>query len=229
MHNRSRLYRCVHIHVLVTHCLVTHYGQTVGFCSNAHAGPTTDTSAAPGASELTTKELRQLLTKANKGDKQAFATVCRVPGTAWFWEESGNVAYQAQESMLIGFMGADALVVHEAQRRKCAALRRDLAGTAPTPMETLLVDRVVLCWLHLHCVEALYAQHMSTFSLMQHAFYLRRLAMAQRRYLAAITALAQVRRLQVPAVQVNIAREQLNVAAIAPAHVDQARVSRTAR
>ena len=45
-------------------------------------------------------------------------------------------------------------------------------------------------------------------------FYQRRLSLAQSRYLSAIRTLAQVRRLQVPAVQVNIAREQLNVAAL---------------
>jgi hypothetical protein len=42
--------------------------------------------------------------------------------------------------------------------------------------------------------------------------------MAQSRFLPAIRTLAQVRRLQVPAVQVNIAEQQLNVAAITPAH-----------
>lgn len=139
------------------------------------------------------------------------------------------MAYQAQEAMLTGFLGEEALLTHEAQRRKCAALRRDLEGPTPTSIERLLVDRVVLCWLHLHYAEALYAQNMMQLSLMQHDFYQRRLSMVQRRYLAAITALAQVRRLQTPNVQVNIAEQQLNVAAIAPAHVDQARAQRTVR
>ena len=131
------------------------------------------------------------------------------------------MAYQAQEAMLTGFLGKEALLTHEGQRRKCAALRRELEGAAPTPIETLLVDRIVLCWLHLHAAETLYAQNMKHLTLLQHDFYQRRLSMVQRRYLAAITALAQVRRLQVPAVQVNIAREQLNVAAITPAHPQQ--------
>ena len=147
----------------------------------------TDTTAAHGASEPTPKELHQLLNKANKGDKQAFDSLCtRLDGNAWFWEQAGNMAYQAQETMLIGFLGAEALLTHDAQRRKCAALRRELEGPAPTPIERLLVDRVVLCWLHLHYIEALYAQNMMQLSLMQHDFYQRRLSMAQRRYLAAI-------------------------------------------
>jgi len=175
---------------------------------------TTDTTAATGASALSPKAVRQLLNKANKGNKQAFATVCRLPGDVWFWEESGNMAYQAQEACLKAFFGKEALLTQEAQRRKCAALRRELAGESPTPLETLLVDRIVLSGLHLHYAEALYAQHLETFSLKQNEFYQRRLSLAQNRYLSAIRMLAQVRRLQVPAVQVNIAREQLNVAAL---------------
>ena len=209
------------------------HGGTQAVPSSTPTSPstaTTDTTAAPGASELTPKELRQLLNKANKGDKQAFDYLCtRLDGAAWFWEKAGNMAYQAQEAMLIGFLGADALLTHEAQRRKCAALRWELEGPAPTPIERLLVDRVVLCWLHLHYAEARYAQNMMQLSLMQHDFYQRRLSMAQRRYLAAITALAQVRRLQVPAVQVNIAEQQLNVAAITPVHPHQKHAERTAR
>jgi len=175
---------------------------------------TTDTTAATGASALSPKAVRQLLNKANKGNKQAFATVCRLPGDVWFWEESGNMAYQAQEACLKAFFGKEALLTQEAQRRKCAALRRELAGESPTPLETLLVDRIVLSGLHLHYAEALYAQHLETFSLKQNEFYQRRLSLAQNRYLSAIRTLAQVRRLQVPAVQVNIAREQLNVATL---------------
>ena len=125
------------------------------------------------------------------------------------------MAYQAQECCLKAFFGKEALLTQEAQRRKCAALRRELAGEHPTPLKTLLVDRIVLSGLHLYYAEALYAQHLETFSLKQHEFYQWRLSLAQSRYLAAIRTLAQVKRLQAPAVQVNIAREQLNVAAIA--------------
>jgi hypothetical protein len=160
--------------------------------------------------------MRQLLNKANKGSKQAFEALCtRWDPTAWFWEEAGNMAYQAQVCGLKAFFGPKALLTQEAQRRKCAALRRELAGEHPTPLETLLVDRIVLSGLHLHYAEALYAQHLETFSLKQNEFYQRRLSLAQSRYLSAIRTLAQVRRLQVPAVQVNIAKEQINLAAMA--------------
>jgi hypothetical protein len=76
----------------------------------------------------------------------------------------------------------------------------------------------VLCWLHLHYAENIYVQAMHELTITQATFHRRRLSLAQSRYLSAIRTLAQVRRLQVPAVQVNIAREQVNVAAITPAH-----------
>ena len=178
---------------------------------------TTDTTAEPGASALSPQEVRQLLNKADKGNKQALDALCtRVERTAWFWEWAGNMATQVQEALLTEYPGKEALLTHEAQKRRCAALRRDLAGAAPTPIETLLVDRIVLCWLHLHLVEALYAQNMQKLSIQQLDFHERRVSLAQRRYLSAIRTLAQVRRLQVPAVQVNIAGQQLNVAAISP-------------
>ncbi len=45
-------------------------------------------------------------------------------------------------------------------------------------------------------------------------FHQQRIERAQRRYLAAIKALAQVRKLGVPAVQVNIGDKQINVAGV---------------
>jgi hypothetical protein len=61
-----------------------------------------------------------------------------------------------------------------------------------------------------------YAQNAGEFSLTQATYHQHRISMAHSRYLSSIRTLAQVRRLQLPSVQVNIAREQLNVAAIVP-------------
>jgi len=196
-------------------------GGTIAASSSTHGSSptaTTDTTAAPGASVLSPQDIRQLITKANKGNEQALDTLCAtVEDTAPLWKQF-NMPTQALESLLKAFFGPDALLTHEAQRRQCAALRRELEGPAPTPIERLLVSRIVLCWLHLYCVEAIYGHGIEQgLSITQHDFHQRRLSQAQSRYLAAIRTLSQVRRLQAPAVQVNIAREQVNVAAIAPA------------
>ena len=134
---------------------------------------------------LSPKELRQLITKANKGNEQALETLCAtVEDTAPLWKQF-NMPTQALESLLKAFFGPDALLTHEAQRRQCAALRRELEGPAPTPIERLLVSRIVLCWLHVYCVEAIYGRAIEQqLSVAQHDFHLRRLSHAQSRYLA---------------------------------------------
>jgi hypothetical protein len=93
--------------------------------------------------------------------------------------------------------------------RKYAALTKELAGPQPSPLERLLVERIVICWLQLYYADTLYAQHMEDLSFQQAEFHQQRISKAQARYLAAIRTLAQVRRLGVPAVQVNIGQQQV--------------------
>jgi hypothetical protein len=70
---------------------------------------------------------------------------------------------------------------------------------------------------------------MQDYSLTQAVFHQHRITAAHNRYLSAIRTLAHVRRLQAPHVQVNIAEQQLNVAAIASAQPHQQHTERTAR
>ncbi len=80
------------------------------------------------------------------------------------------------------------------------------------PLERLLIDRVLTGWLHLHYAEALYVQRNGALTPAACEYHQRTIGRAQRRYLAAVKALAQVRRLRVPAVQVNIGEKQVNIA-----------------
>jgi len=73
-------------------------------------------------------------------------------------------------------------------------------GPPPTPLERLLVERIVLCWLHLYYTETLYVANLEQLPLRQDAFYQQRISMAQARYLSAIRTLAQLRRLGIPTV-----------------------------
>ena len=92
------------------------------------------------------------------------------------------------------------------------AMGQELSGPEPSPLERLLVERIVMCWLHLYYAEAIYIQSMSELTLRQAEFHQKRITLAHNRYLSAIRTLAQVRRLGVPAVQVNIGEQQVNVA-----------------
>jgi hypothetical protein len=96
---------------------------------------------------------------------------------------------------------------------RATRLRRALLGDVSTPLERLLVEQIAVCSLQVQIAEAKYIDVMngsSTFAKAQ--FYADMQDRAQRRYLAAIKALAQIRRLQLPAVaQLNVATNQVNL------------------
>jgi hypothetical protein len=170
-----------------------------------------------GASVPDAAQLRKLIDQANKGNTQAYDQIrALLPTVTAQWAHLGDMAANAREQFIKVASGEKALFTQELFRRQCATLTRELAGTNPTPLERLLVDRIVLCWLHLHYAENIYVQAMHELTITQATYHQRRLSLAQSRYLSAIRTLAQVRRLQVPAVQINVAEQQLNVAAITP-------------
>ena len=121
----------------------------------------------------------------------------------------GDLAREAELTLIGKFSGKN-LLFKESLRRKLELLRAEVAGPNPTPLESLLVERVVTTWLHLHHLEMTYAGKESM-SLDLATYYQRSISSAQKRYLAAIKALALVRKLALPALQINIARKQVNV------------------
>jgi hypothetical protein len=98
------------------------------------------------------------------------------------------------------------LVAREALLRKLELMRSQLAGTDPTPLERLLVDRVLIGWLALHEAEVGY-ERAGSLTIAQADFYRRRLDSLHRRFLSAIRTLATVRRLAVPILRVNLAEK----------------------
>ncbi len=108
-------------------------------------------------------------------------------------------------------------IVREIVANEARDKRKALAGPNPTPLEALLVERIVACHLQVSHYERLIASSArSSIGLDQAAWLHKKADMANRRYLSSIKTLAQVRRLQVPlSLQVNIAAQggqQVNVA-----------------
>lgn len=91
-------------------------------------------------------------------------------------------------------------------------LPRELARPGDGELERLLVQQVALAWLKLAYVEYYHARSLldGSLTIAQAEFRERRLSAAQRRYLRAIETLARVRRLNLPALQVNIGAQQVN-------------------
>lgn len=179
------------------------------------AEPNTKTAAPPAKPrgwERTTADLNATIRKAEKGDAAALTEVREMlarPGTADIL--CGNAAKEALRLLVKAYAGENP-VATEATDRKLTELRSELSGSAPTALEKLLVERVLATWLHLHTLERGYAGRESV-SLAVGAYYQKCLTAAQKRYLAAIKGLADVRKLALPALQVNIAKKQVNVAA----------------
>ncbi len=89
-------------------------------------------------------------------------------------------------------------------------LFKDVAGKNPTPLEKLLAERIVTCWLDVQLLEARWASAQEvTFE--RGEYFSRMLDRAHSRYLSAIKVLAQVRRLSVPLIQLNVADKQINM------------------
>lgn len=171
-------------------------------------------------------ELWTLVRRAERGDKSAMPAVRKaMDASPALVEHLGDVATQVENTLLRN-MTAKALAFREAVERKMARMRADLAGPDASPLEQLLAARIALCWLSLHDAELRFAQA-SDLTISQAKYWQLQISACHKRYLSAIKTLAVVRKLAVPAVQVNIARRQVNVLA-APASGEPVRATRPA-
>jgi hypothetical protein len=148
--------------------------------------------------------------RAEAGDESSLPALRQLlDGSPALVEVLGNLAYQV-EATLLGNAAGKSLAFREAATRKMTALRKELAGPDSSPLEHLLADRIALCWLAVHDAEVRFAQA-KDLTIKQAEFWQKRIDASHRRYLSAVKALATIRKLTVPAVQVNIARKQVNV------------------
>jgi hypothetical protein len=141
------------------------------------------------------------------------------------WRTVGDLALQARYSIadaLSKRTGGEESGYNEPLRRSIEFCGHDLgkrlAGPSPGPLEQLLVEGIVTCWVELHALEIAIAQrvHFNGGGAMSEGAlpaYEERRQRAHRRYLDAIRTLAQVRRLAIPALrltQVNVGSDPLD-------------------
>ena len=149
--------------------------------------------------------LTALQRRAQDGDTAALAELRKVlDATPGWWQQTGDVAWQAENAWLKAYAGTDELA-KEATARKLKALRRQLRGPNPSPLEDLLATRIALNWLTLYYAETLYANRLRSpegMTLEASTHCQERIDRCQKRYLAAIRALAQLRRVAVTVARV---------------------------
>ncbi len=126
------------------------------------------------------------------------------------WTVAGDVMNHTALGMINQMKGTYALTA--SLRTGWEQLQRDLARPSDGPLEALLIQQIALAWLKLAYTEHHHRHYLMSGNtpIKQAEFWERRLSAAQRRYLRASETLARVRRLQLPAVQVNIAEQQVN-------------------
>jgi hypothetical protein len=122
----------------------------------------------------------------------------------------GSPAVWLRQSLIEQASGGNVLA-QEAIRRKIDAVQAELEGESPTPIERLLAERASLCWFMANWHESVFT-NAEGWSVPQYELQHRKIDRAQARFLSAVRTLAQVRKLAVPALQVNIAKNQVNVA-----------------
>ena len=169
-------------------------------------------------------EAQDAIKRAGEGDESA------LPAVRAYLDERGpeyldavDVARIATETQIERVFGPEDLASGEAAARKTLLMRREILGPDPSPLEGLLADRIVLCWWQLYYSEIQHAEEvlmrkrhadMESMTWAQDEWHQKRIDRLQRRYLASIKSLAQVRKLLGPgsAVQINVAEQQVNVA-----------------
>lgn len=169
---------------------------------------------APTKTNWTDAELDRLTKRAQSGDSTAMAELRRALDTyPSLARQFCDMALFAREKMAETTFGKDNLLLKEMLERRVRALRQELEGDNPAPLERMLVERVVTCWVGVYLADMAASANGGT--LARAEYYDKRHERAHRRYLAAAVALARVRRLLSPMIaQVNIAQagaQQLNV------------------
>jgi hypothetical protein len=165
----------------------------------------------------TTAELKALLKRSQSGDHTALPVVRKLLDDPYYLRLfGGELAENAANSFLRAMSEKD-IGFAEAARKKMELMRAELLGANPTPVERLLVERIVACWLQVQDADIRAAQGQKDATLRWADFHQRRMDAANKRFLSAVKALALVRKLAVPALQINIAKKQVNV--VAPAAV----------
>ena len=159
-------------------------------------------------------ELRALDVRAHEGDEEAPQRIRRAleetPDSA---QILGNIAVRGAERAYVTKLCGNDPLLGEALSMRLEAMRQEIAGPDPSPLERLMAERVAACWVQVLQAEAACAANLGRPATSRSEYHERRLDRLHRRYLAAIRTHAQVRKLLTPTLtQINVAEQQVNVA-----------------
>jgi hypothetical protein len=112
------------------------------------------------------------------------------------WQQYGDLALQA-ECALVELAAGRNFFAAETMLHRLAAMKKELAGPSPSPIEKLLAARITSCYLQTAYYDGLIAQNRNL-TPGQASVLLQQQNAAHARYLTALKALATVRKLLKP-------------------------------
>jgi hypothetical protein len=148
-------------------------------------------------------ELKELSAQAEGGEKAARAKLRKAvrESSPEIIREASDIARRGQWGLIKTAAAGDPLM-EEALVARLDWMRLEIGGPNPTPLEVLLIERVVSCWILLELLELLTSAQLTRVDnskKLPHSFlkfYLGWQEQAHRRFLSAIRELVKVRRLQ---------------------------------
>src|SRR5262245_36967482 len=173
-----------------------------------------DVEKTPPPSEVVPEvpeQIQALMKKAANGDKSTLPVLRELMKSPEAVDLLGGDLARETQLKLIDKLSGKNLLLKESIGKKLETMKAEIEGAQPTPIERLLVERITVCWLHVYYLEQRYSEN-ECLRLDIGAYYERCLDHAHKRYLAAIRALAMVRKMALPALQLNIGQNQFNVA-----------------
>ena len=142
-------------------------------------------------------QLARLLRRAEQGDLSSLPELRQaLDSNANLWRHYGDLAAQAEASLILLAAGRN-LLLAESLQRKLKALKDELGGESPSHLNRLLIERVTATWLQVSYYDGLLAQAKGA-SEAQAKMLQRQQDAAHRRHLTAVKTLATVRKLLKP-------------------------------
>jgi len=123
------------------------------------------------------------------------------------WQAAGNMAKRTLDHLCRTYY-QQSVYVQECLQRRVAEMREEFAYAQASPLERLLIEQILVCYVNLYVLEINSADKLcEAHSTNTGLYWDRRLTGAQRRFRRACESLARIRKLlrNTPALQFNIA------------------------
>lgn len=135
---------------------------------------------------------RTNLENPKQADRDELRRLLRENPRKWKW--AGDVARRATDHVVKTYSGRNAFS-QESQARAVEVMREEYGHKTASPMERMLIEQIIICWLRLNSLEMVHTSKTFESHTTETGLYWdRRLTSAQRRFTRAVETLAKVRK-----------------------------------